>query len=47
MAEQDLMRKRSPAVSIEAAVRFGTNEVRVGAPAPNFELSDLEGGEFV
>lgn len=43
MAEQDLMRKRFPAVSIEAAVRFGANEVRVGAQAPDFELPDLAG----
>lgn len=43
MAEQDLMRKRFPSVSIEAAVRFGANEVRVGAPAPDFELPDLAG----
>lgn len=43
MAEHELMRKRFPAVSIGAAVRFGTNEVRVGAPAPDFELPDLQG----
>ena len=43
MAEQELMRKRFFAVSVDAAVRFGTNEVRVGAPAPDFELSDVQG----
>ena len=43
MAEHELMRKRFFAVSVDAAVRFGTNEVRVGAPAPDFELSDLQG----
>ena len=43
MEQQELMRKRFFAVSIDAAVRFGTNEVRVGAPAPDFELPDLQG----
>jgi hypothetical protein len=43
MAKQDLMRRRFPAVSIEAAVRFGRNEIRVGNPAPDFELADLKG----
>ncbi len=43
MTDGDLMRKRFPAVSIEAALRFGTNEVRVGNPAPDFELPDLQG----
>jgi AhpC/TSA family len=43
MAEQELMRKRFSAVSVDAAVRFGTNEVRVGAFAPDFELPDLQG----
>lgn len=43
MANQDLMRKRFPAISMEAAVRFGTNEIRVGNPAPDFELPDLRG----
>jgi hypothetical protein len=43
MAEQELMRKRYPAVSIDAAVRFGTNEIRVGALSPDFELPDLQG----
>ena len=43
MAEQEAMRKRFFAVSIDAAVRFGANEVRAGAPAPEFELSDLQG----
>ena len=43
MAEQELMRKRFSAVSIEAAIRFGTNEVRVGSPAPDFELPELQG----
>jgi hypothetical protein len=43
MAEQDLMRKQFPAVSIEAAVRFGSNEIRVGTFAPDFELPDLTG----
>lgn len=43
MAEQELMRKRFSAVSIDAAVRFGNNEIRVGGPAPDFELRDLQG----
>jgi hypothetical protein len=43
MADQDLMRKRFPAVSIEAAVRFGSNEIRAGTRAPDFELPDLQG----
>lgn len=43
MAEQESMRKRFFAVSIDAAVRFGANEVRVGALAPDFELPDLQG----
>lgn len=43
MTDGDLMRKRFPVVSIEAALRFGTNEVRVGNPAPDFELPDLQG----
>jgi len=43
MAEQELMRERFFAVSMDAAVRFGTNEVRVGASAPDFELPDLQG----
>ena len=47
MAEQELMRRRLFAVSMDAAVRFGTNEVRVGAAAPDFELPDLPTGEFL
>jgi len=43
MTDGSLMRKRFPAVSIEAAVRFGTNEIRVGSSAPDFELPDLQG----
>ena len=43
MAEQELMRKRFSAVSIEAAIRFGTNEIRVGSLAPDFELPELQG----
>lgn len=43
MTGAELMRSRFSAVSIEAAVRFGTNEIRVGTPAPDFELPDLQG----
>ena len=43
MTDGDLMRKRFPAVSIEAALRFGTNAIGVGNPAPDFELPDLQG----
>jgi hypothetical protein len=42
MAERELMRKRFPALSIDTAIRFGTNEIKVGSPAPDFELPDLE-----
>jgi hypothetical protein len=34
MAEQELDAQAFFRGSIDAAVRFGTNEVRVGAPAP-------------